>query len=305
MQDDPDFVTALARVLRILTCFQAQETELGTGELAARSGLARATVARLTYTLAQVGYLRTIPLKRKYALSANVLSIGHPVLTAFPERGLARMHVKQLADDTGGHACLAVLEGLNAVYIEAVHIADDRHGTDIGTHRPLLESSVGRALYAAMAPAQKEAVLNRLCVLHPARTDELKLSAAEADADFQRYGMCYTNGVVRPGWIGLAMPIKGLKGHTIAISLGIQHAGDASHDEILRKYRLAVASAAARIESTCRAADRTNAPKAVAINSNDLHSLSGKLSRDFYPTNAPPFTSITAPVTNAALSEHR
>lgn len=53
-----------------------------------------------------------MPLRRIYALSARVLSIGYPVLAALPEREIARAHVKKLADETGGSVCLAIIDSL-------------------------------------------------------------------------------------------------------------------------------------------------------------------------------------------------
>ena len=177
MDKDPDFVTSLARGFSILTCFQATDAELGNGEIAERAGLPPATVARLTYTLTQLGYLRSIPLRRKYALSANVLSIGYPVLAALPERELARIHVKRLADETGGSVCLAICEGLQAVYVEASRGADAGQFPDIGTHRHVLDSSVGRALFVSMGAAQQLSTLTQLCLISPQRAEELRAAA--------------------------------------------------------------------------------------------------------------------------------
>ncbi len=255
-KEDPDFVTALARGMRILTCFQANDVELGNGEIAHRAGLPPATVARLTYTLTQLGYLRNIPLRRKYALSANVLSIGHPVLASLPERDLARMHLKQLANDSHGSVCLAIAEGLHAVYIEASHGTEGSPLSDIGTHRALLDSSVGRALYVAMESAQQTAVLNQLCLISPQRETDLRRIAQQAQADFGRYGMCRSEGVVRPGWTGVAMPLRGLAGRHLAISLGIR-TESLQGDADLRRPSLALAAAASRIAAAFQAADRS------------------------------------------------
>jgi hypothetical protein len=40
-RDDRQFVTALARGLEILRCFSRKDRELGNGEIASRTGLAR------------------------------------------------------------------------------------------------------------------------------------------------------------------------------------------------------------------------------------------------------------------------
>src|SRR5215470_18398529 len=48
---DRQFITALARGLAILRCYRVGEIYLSNQDLARRSGLAKPTVSRLTYTL--------------------------------------------------------------------------------------------------------------------------------------------------------------------------------------------------------------------------------------------------------------
>lgn len=251
MQEDPDFVTALARGLSILSCFQASDAELGNGDIARRTGLAPATVARLTYTLTRLGYLHTIAQRRKYALSAQVLSIAYPVLAALPERELARAHVKRLADETGGSVCLAIADGLRAVYVEASRGSDAGQYPDIGMHRPLLDSSVGRALYAAMDSGQRQSVLNQLCIGDAARADVLRESARTAIDDFGRFGVCLSESLVIPGWSAVAMPLAGLHGRLFALSLGVPSAS-LHPGQLVRVAGAALTAAAARIAQAFR-----------------------------------------------------
>src|ERR1051326_5132964 len=75
---DRQFVTALARGLDILRAFHAGEGMLGNQEIAHRTGLPKPTVARLTHTLTELGYLNYIRRFRKYELGASVLALGLP-----------------------------------------------------------------------------------------------------------------------------------------------------------------------------------------------------------------------------------
>ncbi|MEO9230712.1 MAG: helix-turn-helix domain-containing protein [Devosia sp.] len=262
MQKDPDFVTALARGLRILTCFQACDHELGNGEIAQRAGLPPATVARLTYTLTQLGYLRIVNHRRKYALSASVLSIGYPVLAALPDRELARGPLKALADSTKGSVCLAIREGLHAVYVEVSRGADVGQFPDIGQRRDLLGSSVGLALFVASEAQEQEAILNQACLITPARSSILRRAADRAREDYARYGMCKTDGLAVPGWAGLAMPIEGNGGIKFALSLGLQSQLLAS-EQAIRSAGLALAAAASRIQAALKRGPRIQSAVAV------------------------------------------
>ncbi len=57
-QADPSFATTLAHGLDVLAAFRNGTGSLSNAELALHTGLSRPTVSRLTYTLAQLGYLK-------------------------------------------------------------------------------------------------------------------------------------------------------------------------------------------------------------------------------------------------------
>ena len=56
-QADPAFATTLAHGLDVLAAFRNRSGSLSNADLALHTGLSRPTVSRLTYTLAQLGYL--------------------------------------------------------------------------------------------------------------------------------------------------------------------------------------------------------------------------------------------------------
>jgi DNA-binding IclR family transcriptional regulator len=79
---DAAFATTLAKGLVVLEAFDAQAILLGNMELSARTGMPRPTVARLTHTLAELGYLRYDQDLAKYCLGARALRMAHPLLQA-------------------------------------------------------------------------------------------------------------------------------------------------------------------------------------------------------------------------------
>ncbi|MEJ8814647.1 helix-turn-helix domain-containing protein [Variovorax ureilyticus] len=222
MDKDGDFVNSLARGFRILTCFTASEEELGNGVIARRSGLAPATVARLTHTLTELGYLRSVPLRRTYALTPKVLAIAHPLLAALPERALLRPHIHQLTAESGGSVCVAVADRLNVVYVEVSRGINAEQLPDIGTQRHLFECSSGRALFASSKAAARDALLHQMCLAEPERSEHLRDSARSAVEQYERYGMCHMVSLLVPEWSGVAMPLTGFHGRQIAISIGMR-----------------------------------------------------------------------------------
>src|ERR1700748_3555937 len=98
-REDRQFVTALARGLDILRCFSRKDRELGNTEIAARTGLPKATVSRLTFTLTQMGYLTYSSVSGRSSLSVGVLALGSAYLGTLDVRNVARPFMQELADD--------------------------------------------------------------------------------------------------------------------------------------------------------------------------------------------------------------
>ena len=99
--DGPLLNSALARGFAILRAFRVGDHYLGNSELAERVGLPKATVSRLTQTLAEIGMLTYLESIGKYELAPAVLSLGYTVLARGEMHSLARPHLQQLAKDSG------------------------------------------------------------------------------------------------------------------------------------------------------------------------------------------------------------
>src|SRR5690606_2226724 len=65
---DKQFANTLSRGLDILACFQSGETTLSNKDFSIRLDLDKSTVSRLTYTLAQLGYLRQTGARQGFRL---------------------------------------------------------------------------------------------------------------------------------------------------------------------------------------------------------------------------------------------
>ena len=75
--DDPadrQFARTLANGIDILLAYRPGEALLGNRDFVQRTGLSKSTVARLTHTLAVLGYLRHEAALGKYRLGAPVLA---------------------------------------------------------------------------------------------------------------------------------------------------------------------------------------------------------------------------------------
>src|ERR1700693_3926329 len=134
---DRKFVTALARGLDVLRAFTPSEGVLGNQEIVTRTGLPKATVSRLTYTLTKLGYLSHIERLGKYQLAPAALSIGYSALANLRIRQIARPYMQELADYSGASVALGSRDRTNIVYIE--HCRSEQAGMlrlDLGPRIP-------------------------------------------------------------------------------------------------------------------------------------------------------------------------
>src|SRR3954464_5736935 len=143
---DPSFATTLAHGLDVLAAFRNVGGSLSNADLAQHTGLSRPTVSRLTYTLAQLGYLKR-DAKGRFELGLGVLAAAYPVLSALKVRQLARPLMRDFAAYTGGTVSIAMPFGLDFIYVETLRTTDAvPHVPDVGFTGTLTTTAVGRAL---------------------------------------------------------------------------------------------------------------------------------------------------------------
>lgn len=86
----------------------ADEGELGTNEIARRTGMTPSTVSRQLGTLAAAGLVERIPASGRYRLGIRLVQLANAVLSRLDVREVARPHLVALVDATGETATLSV-----------------------------------------------------------------------------------------------------------------------------------------------------------------------------------------------------
>jgi len=148
---DRRFATTLSRGLSVLRAFRPSDDGLGNAEIAARTGLPKSTVSRLTYTLQALGYLTHARHGDRYRPGPALLALGNVAAASISFVELAGPIMQRLADRTGTLALLAVRdrekllltkawrpEGVSSIWLE------------VGHRLPLLGSSSGHCFLAAL-----------------------------------------------------------------------------------------------------------------------------------------------------------
>ncbi|WP_162878178.1 IclR family transcriptional regulator [Trinickia diaoshuihuensis] len=194
--DDRKFVVALARGLELLRAFRPGDTLLGNRDFVARTGLPKATVNRLAYTLTVLGYLRFDETLGKYALDAGVLSLGFGLLAGTDTLELARPHMRTLAREVGAAVSLGCRDALDMIYLETIRSETALTlGLASGSRLSMLTSSMGRAYLAVIGAEEREALLAEL---EAAGGEDRRERAAQVQAArrevgaFAREGCCFS-----------------------------------------------------------------------------------------------------------------
>lgn len=155
-------VLSLAKGLRVLEVFDAQEPELTLSEIALKAELDAGTTFRLVKTLVMLGYLRQAETGKRYRLNWKVLDLGFNAIGRMDMHAVARPILRSLVGRVNEAASIAVLDGADAVYVERVQLGLGRLGVTqrIGSRVPAYCTAVGHAILA-YTPLEE-----RLRVLH-------------------------------------------------------------------------------------------------------------------------------------------
>jgi len=205
---DRNFVTALARGLEILRVFDANDSLLGNQEIAARTGLPKPTVSRLTYTLTQLGYLEYSERMGKYRLAAGVLALGYSVLSGMGIRRIARPYMQELAEYANASVSLGSRNRLDMVYIENVRPARALAvPLEVGSWIPVATTAMGRALLAALPEDERQALVNAIAESDPAAWPRRRQGIEQAIEHYQIHGFTLSLGEWHPSVHAVGVPL--------------------------------------------------------------------------------------------------
>lgn len=213
---DRDFVTALARGLKVLQAFRSGEERLSNADLALRSNLPRSTVARLTHTLTRVGFLHQVEEYGRYRLGLATLTLGRTMLGRLDFRDTSGELLQQLANEAGAMVAVGIREEFSVLYVDTRRSQSTvvTLNLGIGSRLPLATTAMGLVHMLIMEQTERSALLARMqrldseCGAHIHRALEL------AAGEMQQWG-CVTsfgqwkkeiNGIAAPLDLGCSLP---------------------------------------------------------------------------------------------------
>ena len=199
---------SLQRGLDILKMFRPGLDLLGNSEIAEKTGIAKATVSRLTQTLVNSGLLDYDPRARAYRLGATLLSLALAARLSNPVLQIALPLMRAASDDLHVNVGLATADQDEMVYLESIRYSSgDALRTIVSGQRvPIELTSLGRAYLAAMPEEQRSIFLERLRTRRPRRWEVLEHQIVSAIDSVGMRGYCAASW--QPGAVALATPIS-------------------------------------------------------------------------------------------------
>jgi DNA-binding IclR family transcriptional regulator len=215
---DPHFVTALARGLEVLRCFDANHRVLGTTQISARTGLPQPTVWRLCYTLQKLGYLTQASNEDKLRLGAQVLALGSAALSGMPSLDLARPLMQAFADRFRAAVALGQQDRDCILYLQRCQ-GDSPLLTNlrVGSRIPIYRSAIGWALVAALPDELRTQILADLI---PNGEQVAEQAFADAMTMYKECGFVMNFGVQHKDVNTVAVPIIRDTGVIYCLSCG-------------------------------------------------------------------------------------
>ncbi len=215
--------TSLTRGLRILETLASQQDEPATlSDTARKVELPRSTTYHIMQTLTHLGYLSQDSENKSYRLGKKVLELCGRGLSTSRIAELALPVLKEICLETGESVALAALFDTHIALI-AKHDADGpvRVVQDVGAHRPVHGTALGKVLVAWLPEKERLELLSDLEFEKYTSKTITQRERFETELDQVRSaGVAYDNEEFLQGVRCVAAPILNGGGEVVA-ALGI------------------------------------------------------------------------------------
>lgn len=210
-------LSSIKNSLRILNSFTAEEPEKRVIDLANELQIGKSTVSRLLSTLASEGFVTKDPETQKYKLGLRILTLNSIVTSNLEINKVARPTLRNLVNETGEAAHIAVLENQEVVYLEQIECSHPvRILSYVGRRNPVHCTSSGKLLYAYQDRVAIIKLLQQeLKRYTPSTITDPDLFRKEL-AEIKQAEFCYSDCEFLPDVVSCAAPIRDYTGKVIA-----------------------------------------------------------------------------------------
>ena len=249
------FSQSLERGLAVLSAFTSTRPLIGVSELAREVGLSRSSAHRYIATLTSLGYLEQDRQTRKYRLGPRVLDLGFSAINSMELRQIALPDLQSLSDSTGPTVTLAILDGVDIVYIERCRSASIGQreidlNLHVGSRLPAYCTSMGKVLLAGLDSEELDARIARMELSRRGPNTIVGVTALVDElARVRRHGIAVNNEELAYGLRSIAVPVRGREGDDVAaINLAV-HRSLVSMEDLVARLGPALKTTAAEISA--------------------------------------------------------
>ncbi|WP_193370368.1 IclR family transcriptional regulator [Pelagibius marinus] len=212
------FVGSLAKGLRVLEAFDEEHQALSLADLSRLMGMDKSATQRLTNTLHMTGYLLKDEATKRFRPSHKFLEMAYAYSWSDPVVQLAMPKLIELSGRLGETVNMAEFSGSDIVYV--IRIPCQRTGfgaTLVGRRLPALSTSSGRAMLAALPPAERKICIKNWPIRKAtAQTILDRAAIARIIDEAAEKGFAIAQGEFMINEIGVAAPVIGADGRPVA-----------------------------------------------------------------------------------------
>ncbi|MEJ3657226.1 IclR family transcriptional regulator [Actinomycetes bacterium KLBMP 9759] len=222
-------IAGVERAVAVLSTLADAPDDLGTNEIARRTGINASTVSRLLATLAKEEIVRRVPATGRYRLGVRLVQLGNAALARVDLREIVRPHLLALMERTGETAHLSVPGGSTAVTIDFVQSPSTvRSVAEIG--RPSVpHATASGKVFLAWTDADVTEPLERFTPRTITDPGELRREVAAV----REQGWAQARGEREAELHAVAVPVLDRGGRLVAI-LGVQGPAGRFDDAAMR-----------------------------------------------------------------------
>ncbi|WP_289151044.1 IclR family transcriptional regulator C-terminal domain-containing protein [uncultured Salipiger sp.] len=236
MLNKTDTIASFAKGLRVLECFGAEHPRRSVSEVAAATGLDRATARRCLLTLHAEGYAEYDG--KYFTLTPRTLRLGMGALASLPLSQVVQPWLDQLTEQIGQSCSVSILDGAEIVYLaRAAQRRVMSIGLMPGSRLPAHCTSMGRVLLAALPEAEARAIVEGSDL-----TPRTAFSLPDPEevlariAEVGRLGYALIDQEVETGLRSIAVPVLDARGATVAaLNTGMAATQDGA-ETLVRDY---------------------------------------------------------------------
>ena len=208
--------SVLARAVRIFEAFTPEESALTVSEISRRTGLHVATVSRLVAELVSYGFLAR-DADRRVRIGMRLWELATRASPTLSLRNAALPFMEGVHDVVGHHVQLGVLDGDEVLFLERLSAPGAViNYTRIAGRLPLHASSSGLVLLAHGPADLAGRVLGGPLHSYTPNTPATGVRLRAVVAEVRRQGYAYCPGYVHPDALGVAAPVRGVRGDVVA-----------------------------------------------------------------------------------------